>query len=360
MPYYVIGEPEYETSNWYRSILEGLIAEKRQRRFSLITLENVHALQALQLESEDIIFIIGTNSQWLDSIIGLCEERFSNGCIVLGNHNRRLCGRTYSIVTADIARDVRVLYGYLESLGSRRIALYGVNPESTSDAFKRESFLSCGGTEEDIYHNHGSLFQCYEEFSKNRLRYDGVICVNDYCAISLVRHLPAPEALRITSCCGTPLSGYFRPTITGMRIDYEAFGKAGLDLSRILQKNGNVNAVNIFLASSFCPGETTDGLPLPNRTVATESVAVKSADRFYSDPEIDEMLRVEALLSICEPEDLELLHRLLAGETYAQIGEALFMSTNGIKYKLKGLCRQSGTRSRRELVHLLAKYMTTV
>jgi DNA-binding CsgD family transcriptional regulator len=72
------------------------------------------------------------------------------------------------------------------------------------------------------------------------------------------------------------------------------------------------------------------------------------------------MLRVEALLSICEPEDLELLHRLLAGETYAQIGEALFMSTNGIKYKLKGLCRQSGTTSRRELVHLLAKYMTTV
>ena len=91
MPYYVIGEPEYETSNWNRSNLEGLIAEKRQRRFSLITLENVHALQALQPESEDIIFIIGTNSQWLDSIIGLCEERVSNGCIVLGNHNRRLC-----------------------------------------------------------------------------------------------------------------------------------------------------------------------------------------------------------------------------------------------------------------------------
>ena len=357
MPHYVIGEPEYETSNWYRSILEGLIAEKRQRRFSLVQLEHVDALKDLHLQNDDLIFIIGTNSQWLDAVIEVCEACFSNRCIVLGNHNRRLCGRTYSIVTADIARDVRVLYEYLVSLGCSRIALYGVNPESTSDAFKRESFLSCGGTEEDIYHNHGSLFQCYEEFSKNRLRYDGVICVNDYCAISLVRHLPAPEALRITSCCGTPLSGYFRPTITGMRIDYEFFGKAGMELSRILQRFDQVNAVNIFLASTFCPGETTERIPLPVPTNHRESVTEKSDDRFYADPEIEEMLRVEALLSSCEPEDLELLHRVLAGQTYARIAEELFMSTNGIKYKVKGLCRQSGTRSRRELALLLEKYL---
>ena len=357
MTYYVIGEPEYETSNWYRSILDGLIAEKRQRRLSVVMLENVSALQSLLPEQEDVIFIIGTNSKWLDGIIELCEARFFNRCIVLGNHNRRLCGRSYSIVTADIARDVRVLYGYLESLGCRRIALYGVNPESTSDAFKQESFLSCGGQEADIFRNNGSLAGCFDTLQQERTEYGGIICVNDYCAISLVRHLPESDSIPIVSCCGTPLSGYFRPTITGMRIDYEAFGKAGLDLSRILQKNSNVNAVNIFLASSFCPGETTDGLPLPNRTVAAEPVTVKSADRFYSDPEIEEMLRVEALLSSCEPEDLELLHRLLAGETYAQIGEALFMSTNGIKYKLKGLCRQSGTQSRRELVGLLQKYL---
>ena len=61
MSYYVIGEPEYEASNWYRSILEGLISEKRQRRFSLIPIETVDTLKDLNLQDEDLIFIIGTN-----------------------------------------------------------------------------------------------------------------------------------------------------------------------------------------------------------------------------------------------------------------------------------------------------------
>jgi DNA-binding CsgD family transcriptional regulator len=142
-----------------------------------------------------------------------------------------------------------------------------------------------------------------------------------------------------------------------MRIDYEFFGKAGMELSRILQRFDQVNAVNIFLASTFCPGETTERIPLPVPTNHRESVTEKSDDRFYADPEIEEMLRVEALLSSCEPEDLELLHRVLAGQTYARIAEELFMSTNGIKYKVKGLCRQCGTQSRRELALLLEKYL---
>lgn len=357
MTYYVIGEPEYESSNWYRSIWEGLVVEKRQRRFSLIMLNSVDVLQELQLENDDVIFIIGTNSHWLDEIIGLCEERFANRCIVLGNHNRRLCGRTYSIVTADIARDVRILYGYLESMGKKHIALYGVNPESTSDAFKKESFLSCGGKEDDIIWNHGSLVRCYGDLSQKRQNFDGVICVNDYCAISLVRHLPDNDTISITSCCSTPLSGYFRPTITGMRIDYGAFGRAGVELSRILQRCTNVNAVNIFLASTFCPGETTGNLLLPSSAGIRGTVVHKGTDRFYSDPEIEEMLRVEAILSSCHPEDLNILHRVLSGQTYAQIAEALFISVTGIKYKLKGFCRQSGTQSRQELVSLLEKYL---
>ena len=36
MMFYAIGEPEYKTSNWYKDILDGLLAEKRQKRFSLI------------------------------------------------------------------------------------------------------------------------------------------------------------------------------------------------------------------------------------------------------------------------------------------------------------------------------------
>lgn len=355
MHYYVIGEPEYASSNWYRNILDGLIREKRHRRFPLTFLSDPSTLSSLHPETDDVIFIIGTNSRWLDSIVEKCEEQFLNRCIVLGNHNRRLVGRHYSIVTADISSDLRTLYSYLKSTGCNRIALYGINPDSTSDAFKTESFLSCDGSQGALFFNRGSLRDCYRHFSTELGAFDGVICVNDYCAISLLRHLPAGNKLSIVSCCSTPLSDFFSPHIPGIRIDYGAFGHAGIELSRLLARCPNISAVDIFLSSPFSTGQPCCGSNLHLENVT--SPVQKGDDPFYSDPEVEEMLQIETLLCNCSESDQKILQQLMIGKTYTQIADALFISITGVKYKVKGFCRQSHTNSRQELVALLQKYL---
>ena len=83
MTFYAIGEPEYKTSNWYKRIWDGLMNEKRQKRFSLTMLESIDELHLFPLSQEDVIFVIGTNSEWLDKTILLCESVFDN--------NRDIC-----------------------------------------------------------------------------------------------------------------------------------------------------------------------------------------------------------------------------------------------------------------------------
>ncbi len=357
MSFYAIGEPAYEPSDWYRHIINGLVNEKRQKRFTLILLNEIEELKSFSIDNDDAIFVIGTNAQWLENIITVCEPYFDNRIIVLSNHQRRLYGRKYSIVTADITRDIKVLYTYLKFHGKSRIAMYGINPKSAADLFKRESFLSCDESEESIFYNRTSLLQCFEDFKSQIDNFDGVICVNDYTAISLIKHLDRGAKLFVTSCNGSLLGSSFTPSITNTRINYEGFGKAGLDLCRILQKNSLVNSVNIHISSSFITGETTDFLPLPdfckNEVVSVE----KSRDTFYDDFEIDEMLKIETMLNACTSDDLLIIKRVLEGKVYSDIADELYMSANGIKYKLKNMFKQCGAASKNEFVNILSKYI---
>lgn len=359
--YYIIGEPEYESSTWYKKIFDGLIQEKRKKRFALTLLDSVRSIASLTARDDDMIFVIGTDSEWLSDTAAVCESVFSNRVIVLGNHARRLDGRKYSIVTADIARDVSMLFAYLRSCGKTRIALYGINPHSVSDAFKKESFLSCGASDGDLFYNESSPSACFEAFSLRRSSYDGVICVNDYVAISLLRHIgESTDGLFVTSCGGSMLARFFSPSITHTRIDYGAFGKAGIELSVLLQKSRNISSVDIRLASDFIAGETTDRRPLFTLSESVRVTAERRDGSFYADTEIDEMLRIETLLSSCDNDDLTILSRVLRGATYESIAEELLLSVNGVKYKLKNMFTLCGVNSKKEFTAMLEGYIKNI
>ena len=83
----------------------------------------------------------------------------------------------------------------------------------------------------------------------------------------------------------------------------------------------------------------------------------KDNDTFYSDAEIDEMLKVETLLNSCDKDDFLILERILNNATYAQIAEELYMSTNGVKYKLKNMFTLCHVASKTEFIELLNKYL---
>ncbi|MBQ8357687.1 MAG: hypothetical protein IJX39_07775 [Clostridia bacterium] len=357
MRIFAIGEPDYKTSNWYREIIEGLMSEKRRRRFSLMTLSATDELQTRAVGRDDVAFLIGTNSAWLAGTVALCESLFDNRVVVLGNYNLPHDGKRFSVVTSDIARDVRLLVDYLRACQKSRIALYGVNPESASDAFKKESFLACGMCTADLYYNEGSLADCFASFSAKAKAYDGVICVNDYAALSLMHHLEGEPRPFVVSCGGSMLADRASPTVTHTTVEYHAFAGVGIELARMLCDNPGINSIRVLLSGGFTAGESTEHMPLPVSSGEAARSVSKKEDKFYSDLEIDEMMKVEQLLSRCNDEDLLILERLLSGATYGDIAKELYMSENGIKYKLKNMFRLCGVPTRADFIRTFGKYL---
>ena len=270
-------------------------------------------------------------------------------------------GKKYSIVMTDIARHIYVLYTYLENHGKKRIALYGANPDSVPDFLKKESFVSCGGNKADIYENLCSLENCFENFKDKIHMYDGVICVNSYAAISLVRHMGNKyKKLYITSCSGTSLTDIFTPSVTCTRTNYSAFGKAGVTLARMLIKNRNINSLTVKLSGEFFVGETTDFLPYKSIESKLDLYGEKETDTFYDDCEINEMINIEKLIDSCTKEDLAIINKLLKGKKYAEIAEEHYISENAVKYKLKNMFSECDVQSRKEFIDLLKKYILKI
>lgn len=354
--FYIISEPEYETSTWYKQIIDGLHTEKRKKRYSLKFIQDFSELKSCKITDTDISFVIGTNNDWILNTVSNCKVLFSNRIIVLGNHNPPPGGNTYSVVSGDIENDIRLLYSYLLSYGKKKIALYGINPDSTSDYLRKKSFLAVGGSESSLFFNDKSLKDCYEDFCNSKATYDGVICVNDFAAISLLKNLKKTPAPFIVSCGGTMLSMFFSPSITRVETNYKEFAPSAFRLAKMIEDN-SINSINIKLKGKFIAGDTTDFLPLKNESETTILNKQKKLDKFYADSEIDEMLKVERLFNNCDIDDLLLLERVLSGKKYADIAKELFMSENGIKYRLKNMFKICEKNSKKEFITMLKKYI---
>ena len=360
--FYLLGEPGYNTSNWYRDIVDGIVSEKRTKRFNIVMIDYIEELDNFSINSEDAIFLVGTNLAWLGTTIDICEQKFDKNVIVLGCFEHYLKGKSYSVISSDILAGVCDLYSYLESYNKFKIALYGVNPNSASDNYRKSSYISYGGTQEDVFYNNADLKSCYQSFKDKASNYDAVICVNDYSAISLIRNLKDSniEIPFVVSCGETKLSRTFKPGITNLKISYRDFGKAAIDVYKILQKDFPTSCVKVKLSPNIIPGESTDNLPVklnPREDLALVET-LYSEDPFYLDNEVDEMLKIEKILNSSDSTEFDMLYSLMVeGMTYIDVADKFHISVNGIKYKVKKLFENSGINSRDEFIKLVKKYI---
>lgn len=357
--FFILGEPAYTASSWYKHILDGIIAEKRSKRFNLVIIDSISETDKFQISDDDALFLVGSDQQWLESVIDASQKRFSKNTIVMGNFERRLVGRNYSLVSSDISADVCNLYTYLVSYDKTKIAMYGINPKSASDTYRKNSFLECGGKTNDIYINNANLHQCYIDFKPYIHNYDGIICANDYTAISLIRHAQndSVKIPYIVSCGETKLAKYFNPSITNLKTNYKDFGKVAISVYKTLQKDFSVSSVTVNLASDISLGESTDKLPVLSRTASLGTFSSKSDDSFYFDKEISEMLCIENILNHCDKTELDMLFSLIDGLTYADIAEKHHMSINGAKYRIHKFFELCHIDSKSDFIKIIKKYI---
>lgn len=250
---------------------------------------------------------------------------------------------------------------YLHALGRDRLALYGVNPLAASDPWRAECFALLTGKPDDVFVCGDSFEALYERFRAVIKNYDSVICASDYAAISLVRRLqqdgyPIPEKLYLISYGNMALSQLMRPSITSISDGYEEFGRAALSISSLIEKNPSISTVNIQLHCQLNIRETTENRPLP---VSAEDEAAEPVleNRFFKDPEISNLARLETLFQQCDEIDMALIQQLLSGDSYAQMTEKSFISETAVKYRIRKMEKTCGVGTRMDLVRFLKDFL---
>lgn len=360
MTFYVISEPGFGTGIWHYNIMDGLIELQRKKRLDFEFLTDTAALNRAAITESDTAFVIGTDNEWFGAVLPRLGRLFGNKVIVLGNHNPISCGTKYSTVMTDVRESVTALYSYLKFHKKDNIALYGINPCSASDKLRCECFIDCGGETDDLFYMRNSFAECFETFLRESERYNAIICVNDYAAISLIRHLgdsAAKNEFFIAACGSSRLSQHFSPSLTHTESDYKKFAAAAYDIHRILHKSDDSNSVDIRLSCVLNIGETTRFLP-PQTEIYDCPTADKQRDLYYSDVEVREMMNTEKLLALCDDTDRHIIELILGGKSAARIAETLYLSQSAVKYKIKKMYNICEVKSKDRFISVLNKYLT--
>lgn len=348
----ILLDSKYAESLWCKSLYESLIERLRQKRIPFCAVfDNIDA-------ELDAIFIIASDREWTISAI---TQLNLNGIkpILICNQSEKLSGCIYSCVCSDINASMKNLLDTLKTKDKSRIALYGINTDSIADISRVDSLFNWRGQYFEtmqIFNNNGSLEKCFEEFLPYIDEFDAAICANDFVAVSLVRRLSetAPEKLSdfyIISCSQSQISSYYRDKILSLNMNFEQYGKAAVYVYNALKKHTYLSEMTVKVLWS---------LDSNNSTTDTKSITLdlkSSADSFYNDTELSEMLVVDKILKSSDDIEKKIIDGLLNKLTIEQIAEKCFLTVNGVKYRINKIINDSGAKSKEEVVTLLEKYI---
>lgn len=342
-------ETGYADSAWCKALTQSLISELRKRRED-------HELcsDPQTICPGDTVFLIGSVLRWLQDTVIACN-RAGTVPILLCTRPKHIPGGRYHCVCSDIAGSMQLLTASARQNYGSRLALYGINPDSAGDQAKKDAYLQENPHPETVFENSVSLAACYEQFAPVSERFDAVLCANGFAAVSLVRRLrvDAPELLsklRLISCAQTPLIRYYGNTITAVDMNFAAFGKTALGLADMVKKHPHIWELTATVKWSVADVALQSPPP-----VSTQ--AQPAGDAFYRDVELQEMLKVENLLTACDDTDALLLPMLLQGQSYAAMAEACFLTEGAVKYRVKNMRTLCACPDRESLEQLLRRYL---
>ena len=339
---HIILEEKYRETTWCERIISGIEQQARTKKLKFdFEINNFRPYGA------DAIIVVGTTPDWIYETVSSLKEKHKLHIILVSNRPYTL---SVSNVCTDLYSAVKDILNYLRECGRKRIALYGVNPSSTADNIKLSAFEQ----KENVYYNFGDLRECRNKFLVNVDKYDSVICTNDYAAVSLINYLKKekPRDLKelfIVGFANTHLGKINEPSITSVALNYEEYGRTAVDIYRMLEKNPNLQSVNVNVKSEIIVRDTTNGIPVNGKDNKFADGMSKNF-KFYDDTEVQRMVKMEKLFENCNESDVAVLNMLANGESYEKTSEKHFMTVNGIKYRLDRLCRICGFGNRKELI----------
>ncbi len=359
-------ESSYRQSIWARQTVEGLTKEASRKKYTVVQLDADHYRDINPDEffgdQPKLIILIGTSISWMPEVM----EHFDHlgvKCIVI-SYNPASSATAQGVVRMDHLSGMQTLLTYLEQCRKTRVALYGLNLNSSADVMKKECFSAWNAVREEgqifnAFNNPASLEACYQAFRKERSRFDAVICVNDFVAVSLLRRLQAdgvrvPEDLFVLSFGNSILSAQVQPSITTVTLEHEELGKQAVNLYAFIVKQDMATSVSVRVRCKLLVRDSTANIPFDQtRRLSTLQGRYLSHVDFYSDPEAEQLMNIENLLSGCDDTDWAFLRGMLSGLGTEELEERLFLSSSALRYRLKRLMNVAQCKTRGEFQKLL-------
>jgi len=164
------------------------------------------------------------------------------------------------------------------------------------------------------------------------------------------------ENIDIISYSNTLISRCTAPTVSTVRANFKSFGQLAFIIVDCISKGIPINGIQISCSWEIIHRETS------SQCEGAETVCY-CADRgipgkFYDDPELMEMMRIETILSECDSADLEIIEAILAGKKTAEIESLCFLTETAVKYRIKKMKDICNANSRAQLREILTKYIS--
>ena len=343
----IICEEAYLESIWTKQLLGGLIKELKKRRVAyeqIISVENI--------SQDDNICVIGMSSEWTKNIIEKC-----NACdlvpIVLSNLSKRNVDGQYHLIYADMERVAKNLQEVFETTGRKKIALYGANYSADLDKDRTVILSQLIKEASDIYINTGNLETCFRSFYPKSALYDGVLCVNGYAAVSLVKKLEKEnsellEKLVIISFEEVLKHSKYNQWISLIELNLESYGVTAIAVMEMAALRSDISLITISMNASISE--------IPEKC-DEEQALLTEQHQFYEDPEIIQMAKIEQLFRDADDLDHHIIAMLLDNAKYSDIADSCYMTEGNVKYRVKKYMSICDCKTKKELLELLQEYL---
>ena len=362
---YLLVEPSIMTPIWHANSIEGLKRAAAKQKRSVCQISSVEELDGRDMPVA--LVLISTNNDWTNAAIDNCRRRNIRPILIggmPGKFGEDVSGTMYSSKSS-----VQEMLKYYVSCGRRRVALMGVNENSTNDATKREAFLvaarqlGLSATAKDIYCSNKGALNTLESFFDNIDQYDGVICGNDYLAANVLawcaeHNIDVPGQLYISGLGDTLLCRYSNPTITSATRSYIQTGEQAFNIWKQLNGDPSIFAIVVVVQCEIKPRGSTAYSPLPglDAILTAEPDQTTLPDGFVQ-AGVNAARSLEHCLANCDEMDIHIIQGLLRGNSVEKIAEDLFISVGTARYRLKKLYSAANVAGKVEFLELYRRYI---
>lgn len=361
--YYMMIEPAFSGTHWCEQCVQGIRQEVSRSKGILeeVPVNDLRALERVQQQERPLLMLVGSLVNWMTETVQRLGEAGIHSIMMTapppdGHFDASTISMDYNQAICDLLR-------YLSQMQRRRMALFGVHPNSINDLTKQRAYCDFMHHEttdhRGIFWNTGNVSAACERFYQQMDEFDAVLCSNDIIAIKLYdflkeKKVEIPQRLYLVSIGETRLSQLVKPGITTASLNFFDIGHNAVRLYNILRRNDTITALHAKVRGTITVRESTGNVPYQSVARRITPPQMPEQSSFYADDDVRRIFMLENLVSHCLPIDFAILRSLMLGQPYRQMAEEHYTSENSIKYRIKRMMELAQCETKEQMIRLVS------